>query len=79
MVSALSVALYGMFIAIIIPPAKKSLPIALCVAFGFGLSLLLSRLPVTAGISEGMRTILLTVFLAALAAWIFPVKEDPYG
>ena len=75
-VSALSVALYGMFLAIIIPPARKSLAIALCVLLGFALSWLCGALPsVAAAVSPGTRTILLTVLLSAAMALIFPAKE----
>lgn len=76
LVSALSVALYGMFLAIIIPPAKKSLPIALCVGAGFLASWAFSALPALAAVSAGTRTILLTVTLSAAAAAAFPVGEE---
>ena len=72
-VSALSVALYGMFLAIIIPPMKKSLAIALCVICGFAASWAAGRyLP----LSAGTRTIALTVGLASLAALLFPREEE---
>ncbi|MBQ6293247.1 MAG: AzlC family ABC transporter permease [Lachnospiraceae bacterium] len=74
-VSALSVALYGMFLAVIIPPARKSAPIAVCVAAGFLFSLAAQAVPLIAGLSEGTRTILLTVGIASAAALLFPVKE----
>lgn len=74
-VSALSVALYGMFIAIIIPPCKKNLIIAICVISSFALSYLCSVAPVVKNISSGTRTILLTVLISAAAAIIKPVKE----
>ena len=76
LVSALSVALYGMVLATIIPPMKKSLPIALCVACGFLFSWLFGVLPLLSEISTGMRTIILTVVLSAAAALIFPAKEE---
>ena len=76
LVSALSVALYGMFLAIIIPPARKSVAVALCVLLGFALSWLCGALPVVAAaISPGTRTILLTVLLSGAMALLFPVKE----
>ena len=74
-VSALSVALYGMFLAIIIPPVKKDSAVALCVVGGFALSWLFGALPALAAISAGTRTILLTVGIAGGAALLFPVKE----
>ena len=76
-VSALGVALYGMFLAIIVPPAKKDLAVALCVALGFLCSWLLGAWEVpAAALSPGTRTILLTVLLSAAAAVCFPRKED---
>ena len=75
-VSALSVALYGMFLAIIVPPAKKSLAVALCVLLGFGCSWLCSAWGTLAALmSPGMWTIVLTVVLSAVMAAAFPVKE----
>ena len=78
-VSALSVGLYGMFLAIIIPPARKSRVIAGLVGVGFLTSFLASRLPLFAGISSGVKTIILTVVLALAAAILFPVKEEAHG
>ncbi len=78
-VSALSVALYGMFLAIIIPPARKNRVVAALVALSFVLSFACSRLPGLAALSDGTRTILLTVLISAAAALLFPVKEQEEG
>lgn len=72
MVSALSVGLYGMFLAIIIPPARKNRVIAGVVAAGFAASYLANRLTLLDGLSTGMKTIILTIALALLAAVLFP-------
>lgn len=78
-VSALSVALYGMFIAIIVPPAKKDRVVFGCVAVSFLLSFLCGRVPFIAErLDEGERTILLTVLIASAAALLFPVKEEKH-
>ena len=74
-VSALSVALYGMFLAIIIPPAKKDKVVALCVVLSFAASYAFDVIPLLAAISAGTRTILLTVVISAAAALLFPAKE----
>jgi len=76
-VEALSVALFGMFLAVIIPPARKDRVIAGLVLTSFGASFLCSKLPGVRDWTSGTRTILLTVLLAGLAAWFFPVKEEP--
>lgn len=75
-VSALSVALFGMFIAVLIPQAKKDKKTALVIAVSFALSWLFTVIPVIQTMSEGTRTIVLTVVISAVAALIFPVKED---
>ena len=74
-VSALSVALYGMFLAIIIPPARKDKVVAVLITLAFLLSFLASCLPVISSLSEGTRTIILTIVLSAGAAALFPHKE----
>ena len=75
-VSALSVALYGMFLAIIIPPARKSRVVAALVAISFALSFLCSYLPGISALSAGTRTILLTVAISGAAAVLFPVRQE---
>lgn len=72
-VSALSVALYGMFLAIIIPPARSERIILGLVALSFGLSFIATNL--FSDISSGTRTIFLTILISSLAAYFFP-KED---
>lgn len=78
-VSALSVALFGMFIAIFVPPAKKDKVVAVLVVLSFGLSFLFSRLGPLSAIPEGIRTIILTVALSLGAALLFPRKEAADG
>lgn len=75
-VSALSVALYGMFLAIIIPPAKKDKIVAVLVIISFALSYLCSYLPFISNLSEGTRTIILTVIISGIAAILFPRNSD---
>ena len=74
-VSALSVALYGMFLAVIIPQAKKENTIAIIIIISFLSSLMASIL--FENISAGSRIIILTILISALAAFICPIdKED---
>ena len=77
--SALSFAIVGRFIALIIGPIRSEKPVGICVGLGFLCSYLLTNWPVTADLSDGTRTILLTVVIAALAAVLFPVKEEQEG
>ena len=75
-VSALSVGLYGMFIAIIIPPARKNHIIAGVVAISMIIRCIFSYAPVISSISSGTRIIILTVIISLAAAILFPVKEE---
>ncbi len=75
-VSALSVALFGMFIAIIIPPAMKNRVIAALVLVSFALSTAANKLPVFDGISRGIKTIILTVAISLVAALVRPIPND---
>ena len=76
LVSALSVALYGMFIAIVIPPARKNATIAVMVSVSFILSYAATKIPGICSLSDGSRTILLTVMIATVFAIIKPVKDE---
>ena len=62
--------------AIIIPPARKSRVVAALVAISFALSFLCNYLPGISALSEGTRTILLTVLISGTAAVLFPVNPD---
>ncbi|MBR6012466.1 MAG: AzlC family ABC transporter permease [Selenomonadaceae bacterium] len=73
-VSALSVALYGMFLAIIIPPARQDKIILSVVMISFAMSFLAEYF--FSYITAGTRTIILTILIAGAAAIIKPVKEN---
>lgn len=74
-ISALSVALYGMFIAVIIPPARKSKIIAGIVIISMISSFAFAKLPILKNITSGFRIIILTVIIAGVAAVLFPIEE----
>ncbi len=74
-VSALSVALYGMFLACIMPEARKHTIVAVLIVISFVLSYVASTLPVLDGISSGTKTIILTIVIASVAAILFPHPE----
>ena len=78
-VAALSVALYGMFIAIIMPPSHIDRNVLYAVVASFALSGLCAIAPIISGWSAGTRTIVLTVVIAAMAAWLKPVKDTEHG
>ena len=75
-VSALSVGLYGMFLAVIIPASRKSKVILGVVVVSMAASFALECIPLFASLASGTRIILLTVVIAAGAALLFPVKEE---
>lgn len=77
-VSALSVALYGMFLAVIIPPARQDKIVGVLVLLSFLASFAAVHLPGIMELSGGTRTIILTLILSGLAAFFFPVKEEEH-
>lgn len=78
LVSALSVALYGMLLAVIIPPARKSKILSGLIVVSMSLSLLFAELPLLENISSGVKIIFLTILIAGIAAVLFPVKENSH-
>jgi len=75
-VSALSVALFGMFLAVIIPAAKKDRTVAALIIVSFLLSFTFSKLKPFANLSSGNRVIILTVVISAVFAALFPRTEE---
>ena len=76
LLSALSVALYGMFLAVILPPARKNKVLMGIILVSMAASLFFAKLPVLREISSGFKIIILTVLIAGGAAFLFPVKEE---
>ena len=76
LVSALSVALYGMFLAIIIPPCRKNKVVAVVIMASFALSYLMYALPFMSAMSSGTKTIILTIVISSIAALLFPIKKE---
>ena len=74
--TALGVMLYGMFIAIVIPPARKERPVMITAALALVFSCLLTWAPVLKEISAGLSIVICTVAAAAICAVLFPVPEE---
>ena len=74
--SALSVALYGMFIAVVIPEAKKVRSVLAAAALALLMSCVIYYLPVFSGISAGVSIIICTVAASAAGAVLFPLHEE---
>lgn len=73
--SALGVAIYGMFLAIVIPPAKTNKAVALVVVAAMVISTLFAIVPFLNTISSGFVIIITTLLVAGLAAYFFPIEE----
>ena len=73
--TALGIAIYGMFLAIILPPARKEHPVRVVVLIAVALSLMLRYLPVLNQISSGFAIIICAVAASTIGALLFPVKE----
>lgn len=78
---SMGIALYGMFIAIIIPPAKKQFNILFTVIVAFIFSFIFAYIPVLSDISSGWSTIVIAVVVSSVSATLFPIivmgkKED---
>lgn len=78
-VAALSLSLYGMFMAIVIPAARNDRKVLYAVVASAVMSGLCAIAPVIGEWSSGMRTVVLTIVISAIAAWIKPIKEEDDG
>jgi predicted branched-subunit amino acid permease len=74
--SAFGVALYGMFIAVIIPPSKESRTIAIVVIISMIASAVSTVMPILSTMSSGTKIIILTLVIASAAAIIKPVQPE---
>lgn len=73
--NALGIAIYGMFLAIILPPARREKPVRVVVLIAVAVSLLFHYLPMLKAVSGGFAVIICAVVAAALGALLFPVKD----
>lgn len=74
--TALGVMLYGMFIAIVVPPARKERPVLVCALLALVCSSAFAWIPVLSRLSPGVSIVICTVAAAAVCAWLFPVREE---
>lgn len=72
---AMGIALYGMFIAIIVPPAREMKSVLFAVVLAIVASCGFTYLPVLNKVSSGWSVIIVTVVVSAIAAFLFPVEE----
>ena len=74
--AALGVMLYGMFIAIVVPPAKREKPITIAVILAMTFSTLFTLVPLLKQVSVGISIVICTVAAAAVCAALFPIPEE---
>ena len=74
--AALGVMLYGMFIAIVVPPAKQEKPITIAVILAMTFSTLFTLVPLLKQVSAGISIVICTVAAAAVCAALFPIPEE---
>ena len=74
--TALGIAIYGMFLAIILPPARESRPVRFVVLVAVALSLCFHYIPGLNSVSSGFVIIICGVLAAAAGAWLFPAEEE---
>lgn len=76
LLSALGIALYGMFIAVILPPARENRHILFAVLASMLLSTVFRTVPALKRLSSGAQIILVTILIASFCAILWPVSED---
>lgn len=74
--NAMGIALYAMFIALIIPAAKASVHVLCIICIAVAVQCGLNYIPVFSFLSDGFRVIISTVAAAGLGAWLFPGTDD---
>ncbi len=75
-VSALGLALYAMFVAIVIPPCKKNHSVALCCLLSIALSSAFFYIPVLSDVSSGIAIIICALVSGLLFAWLAPIPDE---
>ena len=76
--SALGIALYGMFIAIVVPPAKANPRLLAVIVPAIAISCAIYYIPALGFISSGFSVIISTIVAALIGALLFPIEtEDP--
>lgn len=72
--SAMGIALYAMFIGIIIPPAKKSKSVMICISISALFSCIFYFVPYLNKIPTGFQVVIATVISATICSLLFPVS-----
>ena len=73
---ALGIAIYGMFVAIILPPAKKDHGIQLAAGLSIAFSLIIAYVPLFSFITSGFSVIICAILASVVAALLFPIPDE---
>ena len=73
---AMGIALYGMFIAIIVPPAREQKSVLIAVVLAIAASYAFAYVPALSVFTGGWSVIIITIVVSGLAAWLFPIPEE---
>ena len=76
LMSALGLAIYGMFVAIVMPGMKESKAVLIVVLLAVGLSSLFYYVPVLSKVSSGLAISICAITAALVGAVFFPIKEE---
>ncbi|MBR4240975.1 MAG: AzlC family ABC transporter permease [Eubacterium sp.] len=76
LISALGIAIYGMFIAIVVPPAKENKHVLFCVLIAIVLSCLFRFVPLLSKVQSGFVIIICEVIASAVSAVLFPIEAE---
>ena len=74
--SALGIVLYGMFLALIVPAMKDSIPVTIVVLISIGVHTLFTYVPLFNVMSTGVRLISATLIATCMGAWLFPREDE---
>lgn len=74
--SALGIAIYGMFVAIVVPPAKKEIGVLTASVSAIAISCTVAFVPLFSFITQGFSIIISALIASTVAALLFPIKEE---
>ena len=76
LMSALSVAIYGMFVAVVVPEMKKARPVLIVVIIAIILSCLFYYIPLLSKISSGITITIVAITAAIIGSIFFPISDE---
>ncbi|SMB81256.1 4-azaleucine resistance probable transporter AzlC [Desulfonispora thiosulfatigenes DSM 11270] len=76
--NAMGIALYAMFIAILVPATKSSRPVLIICAISIAITSIITWIPIFSFISAGFKIIIATIIAATIGAIYFPKEVNEY-